>query len=217
MPRWRRAAVTPASPTASSTSWARNAVPAAWTAELTIPAPADPTAEVLLGRSVSPACTSMACRATPSASAPTCVAIVSTPVPISCVEVCTTALPSARMRARARCGGMKNATGYAAAAIPVPSSQSPSRLERGAGSRSLQPNRSAPSRRHSSNPSLDQGFPWGSVGARSRRRSSTGSMPSSWASSSMAVSSVKTPSVSPGPRVNVGVIVLPATSRWTPR
>src|SRR3954447_9959193 len=43
------------SPTASATSWSRSAVPAAWTAELTMPAPAEPTAAVLLGRSVSPA------------------------------------------------------------------------------------------------------------------------------------------------------------------
>ena len=41
-------------------------------------------------------------------------------------------------------------------------------------------------------------------------------MPSSLASSSIAHSRVKTPSASPGPRVNVGVIVLPRTSRCTP-
>ena len=122
-----------------------------------MPAPAEPTAAVLLGRSVSPAWNSMSRSATPSASAPTWVAMVSTPVPNSCVEVCTIALPSAKMRARARCGGMKNAIGYAAAAIPVPISQSPSRVVRGAGFRSDQPNRSAPRRRHSTSPSLDHG------------------------------------------------------------
>ena len=41
-------------------------------------------------------------------------------------------------------------------------------------------------------------------------------MPSSLASSSIAHSRVKTPMASPGPRVKVGVIVLPRTSRWTP-
>ena len=60
-----------------------------------MPAPAEPTAAVLLGRSVSPAWNSMSRSATPSASAPTWVAMVSTPVPNSCVEVCTMALPSA--------------------------------------------------------------------------------------------------------------------------
>ena len=45
----------PASPTASSTSWERSAVPAACTAELIIPAPAEPTADVAFGRSLSPA------------------------------------------------------------------------------------------------------------------------------------------------------------------
>ncbi len=111
---------------------------------------------------------------------------------------------------------MKNATGYAAAAIPVPISQSPSRRTRGRGSRSAQPNVSAPVRRHSSRPSLDHGLPRGSVAAWFRTRSSTGSTPRRYASSSIAVSSTNTPTDSPGPRVNVGVIVLPRTSRYTP-
>ena len=118
------------SPTVKAISCSRSAVPAAWTAELTMPAPAEPTAAVLFGRSLSPAWNSMSRRATPRASAPTCVAMVRTPVPNSCVEVCTIALPSATIRARARCGGMKNAIGYAAAATPVPTSHSPSRVDR---------------------------------------------------------------------------------------
>ena len=53
----------------------------------------------------------MASSSTPRASAATCVAMVSTPVPNSCVAVSATALPSALIRARARCSGMKNAIG----------------------------------------------------------------------------------------------------------
>ena len=71
--------------------------------------------------------------------------------------------------------------------MPVPISQSPSRRDRGAGSRSAQPKRSAPSCRHSRSPSLDHGLPVaGSTSAWLRSRSSTGSRPSSCASSSIA-------------------------------
>ena len=101
--------------------------------------------------------------------------------------------------------------------MPVPISQSPSRVLRGLGSRPAQPKRSEPSRRHSGSPSLDHAFPRGSTGVWLRSRSSTGSIPSSYARSSIATSSIATPSASPGPRVNVGVIVLPRISRCTPR
>ena len=188
-------------------------MPAACTAELTIPLPAEPTAAVLFGRSVSPAWNSIAASSTPRASAATCVAMVRTPVPNSCVAVWTTALPSACTRARARCSGMKKATGYPAAAMPVPMSQSPSVVARGVGSRSDQRKVSAPRRRHSGRPSLDHALPCASTGVWLRNRSSTGSSSSSDASSSMAISRLETPSDSPGPRVNVGVMVLPRIRR----
>ena len=94
-----------------ATSWSRSAVPAECTAALTIVAPADPTADEVLGRSLSPAAALTASRGTPRASAPTCVIIVRTPVPNSGVPVSTTALPSAYRRARACCTGMNSGTG----------------------------------------------------------------------------------------------------------
>ena len=48
---------------------------------------------------------------TPSASAPTWDIEVVTPMPNSCALVCMTTLPSLKIRARACCTGMKNATG----------------------------------------------------------------------------------------------------------
>ena len=145
----------PGSATAIPTSWERSARPAACTAEPIIPDPAEPTVAVALGRLLSPASNTTSPTAIPSASAATWVVIVSEPVPNSTAAICTTALPSACSRARARCSGMKNAIGYAAAAIPVPISQSPSRQARGVGSRRPQPKRCAASVRHSDRPSLD--------------------------------------------------------------
>ena len=66
-------------------------------------------------------------------------------------------------------------------------------------------------------PSLDHGLPWLSTGGWFMIRSSTGSMPSSYASRSIAVSSENDPSDSPGARVNVGVIVLPLIRLCMPR
>jgi hypothetical protein len=74
-------------------------------------APADPTAEEVLGRSVSPKPAVTASSATPSASAPTWVMIVATPVPNSWALVSTTALPSTYTRARACWAGMNRGTG----------------------------------------------------------------------------------------------------------
>jgi hypothetical protein len=79
-------------------------VVAAWTAELTMPDPAEPTAAAALGSSVSPYSNRTRSSATPSPSAATCVIAVPDPMPKSCVPHCTTALPSANSRARARCG-----------------------------------------------------------------------------------------------------------------
>ena len=76
-----------------------------------MPAPADPTAELTLGRSVSPDANRTSDSGTPRASAPTCAIAVVTPVPNSCVPASTTARPSAYSRARARCTGMNSGTG----------------------------------------------------------------------------------------------------------
>ena len=85
-----------------------------------MPAPDDPTADEVFGRSVSPTSSRTASIGRPSASAATCVITVVVPVPNSWALVATVALPSKYTRARACWVGMKNATGYAAAAIPVP-------------------------------------------------------------------------------------------------
>ena len=83
------------------------------------------------------------------------------------VPACTTALPSAYRRARARCGSGMNSGDGVGRRPPcrMPISQSPSRGERGAGSRSGQPKRSAPRRRHSAQPVAGPG-----VAAAGRRR-----------------------------------------------
>ena len=65
------------------------------TAALIMPAPAEPTAAAMLGRSVSPFSNAQRVHGTPRASAATWVIAVATPVPNSGVPACTTALPSA--------------------------------------------------------------------------------------------------------------------------
>lgn len=204
----------PASATARRTSWSRSAVPALCTAALIMPAPAEPTAAAMVGRSVSPFSNRQRSTRRPRASAATWVMTVVTPVPKSGVAAWTTAVPSAYTRARARCGLPGGATGQPALAMPVPISQCPARRTPGRGSLPSQPKRAAPRSQHSRRPLLDQGRPEeGLTSAWLRRRSSTGSLPSSWASSSIAHSSASMPLASPGARMKVGVIVLARTIR----
>jgi hypothetical protein len=87
-----------------ATSWSRRAVAARCTAELTRPAPAEPTAEEVFGSSVSPSSKRTRSSGMPSPSAATCDIAVATPVPNSWVPHWTTALPSAYRRASARWG-----------------------------------------------------------------------------------------------------------------
>ena len=116
------------SPTASAMSCSRSAVPAACTAELTMPAPAEPTAAVLLGRSVSPAWKSTS----RERDAERVGADLGAHGEHAGAELLRRGLHD-RAAVGVGCGparaarGMKNAIGYAAAAMPVPISQSPSR------------------------------------------------------------------------------------------
>ena len=129
---------------------------------------------------------------TPSASAPTCVIIV----PHAGAELRRAglrrrALPSAYTRARARCAGMKSGDrvgggGHAGADQPVAVAARARRRVAVGPAEALGAAAAGTPRR----PSLDHGLPRGVDRRRGRgRRSSTGSRPSSWASSSIAVSS----------------------------
>ena len=81
--------------------------------------------------------------------------------------------------------------------MPCPMRYRPSRIERGSGVRLSQPKRAAPFVRHSRRARVEKGRPlYGSVSVSLRRRSSTGSMPVAYASSSMAHSSAKWPCAS---------------------
>ena len=91
--------------------------------------------------------------------------------------------------------------GYIEDATPWPTSSRPSRT----GTRSHQPNRSAPSRRHATRLRLENSSPVsGSRSGSLRIRSSTGSTPTCSASSSRAHSSAKNPGASPGARQKPG-------------
>ena len=98
--------------------------------------------------------------------------------------------------------------------MPQPTSSRPSRIERGSGLRPDQPKRSLATSRHVSIERLENGrFSPSSIAGSVRRRSSTGSMPSETASSSIAHSIAKTPLDSPGPRMKVGVEMSSGTTR----
>ena len=101
-----------------------------------------------------------------------------------------------------------------AAAVPVPSSQRPSRRRPGRGSRSAQPNLPAPSRKQASRLRLLNGSPdTGPSSGSLRTRSSIGSRPHFSASSSSADSSANDPGASPGARIQVGVGTSSRTTR----
>ena len=84
-------------------------------------------------------------------------------------------------------------------AVPPAVDQLRPRLGRAA---TAHPNRSAPRRRHSTSPRVENGSPdSGCTVGSLRTRSSMGSMPSATASSSIAHSSPKLPGASPGARM----------------
>jgi hypothetical protein len=135
-----------------------------------------------------------------SDSAPTRDMTVSRPVPGSAPLVVTSAVSSASRVISTVAG--KRSAGNIAVAVPRPTSQSPSVCPRG--ERCAQPNRAAPIWKHSSRCLLDhcRSLPGGAA-ELFRMRSSIGSMPSSTASSSIALSNAKDPGASPGARMNV--------------
>ena len=89
------------------------------------------------GSRVSPVSTSMRATGKPSASAAVTAITVRTPLPISCVALCTRTEPSGVSRTRTAAGATW--LGYMVAAVPHPTSQSPSRMDRGVAWRRDQP------------------------------------------------------------------------------
>ncbi|SCE60436.1 hypothetical protein GA0115253_108463 [Streptomyces sp. Termitarium-T10T-6] len=128
---------------------------------------------------------------------------VRAPVPMSAAVIRTVKEPSASAVTRAVEGAAP--APKEAAAVPVPSSQRPSRRTPGRGSRSAQPNLRAPSRKQAARLLPANGSPeTGPTSGSLRRRSSIGSMPPRSASSSRAASIAKDPGASPGARIQVG-------------
>ena len=120
-------------------------------------------------------------------------------MPISWNAHRTSTLPSAARRT-VTLAIIRSAV-WKAVATPMPTSHRPSRIERGSGVRSDQPNRSAPTANASRSIRCENRLPLrGSVSGSLRIRSSIGSMPSSWASSSIADSRTNVPIASPGAR-----------------
>ena len=123
---------------------------------------------------------------------------------MSVMSVSTRAVPSgSRMIAASDGSSVLTRT---AEAMPMPISHSPSRRAPGSG-RSAHPKRSAPCRRQSSSRFELNGLPVeGSSSGMLRSRSSTGSSPAAWASSSIASSTIGTPIASPGARIEPGAV-----------
>lgn len=152
--------------------------------------------------------------ATSRASAATRASAVRAPVPMSAAVIRTVKVPSASAVTAAVDGATPE--GNVAAAVPVPSSQRPSRRVPGRGSRSAQPNRRAPSSKQASNLRLLKGRPeTGPTSGSLRARSAIGSMAHFSASSSSADSSANEPGASPGARIQLGVGTSSGTTRLT--
>lgn len=150
--------------------------------------------------------------ATSSASAAIRVSAVRAPVPTSDAVILTVKLPSGSAVTAAVDGA--DSTGNVDAAVPVPSSQRPSRRTPGRGSRSAQPNRRAPSSKHASRLRPLNGRPeTGPTAGSLRARSAIGSSPHFSASSSSADSSANEPGASPGARIQLGVGTSSGTTR----
>lgn len=153
---------------------------------------------------------------TSSASAAIRVSAVRAPVPMSDAVIRTVKVPSGCAVTAAVEGAAP--AGKVAAAVPVPSSQRPSRRTPGRGSRSAQPNLRAPSSKQASRLRPANGRPeTGPAVGSLRARSSIGSMPHRSASSSSADSTAKEPGASPGARIQVGVGTSSRTRRLAVR
>lgn len=145
-----------------------------------------------------------------------CARTVRAPVPMSVAFTPIRNEPSGAACAEA--AALETSTGYVAEATPVPSSHGPSSRAAGLGSRSYQPNRRAPSFRQAARLRLLNGRPLsGSANGSLRRRSSTGSIPRTQASSSMADSRAYIPGASPGARIQEGLGTSRALTRCTVR
>ena len=102
-----------------------------------------------------------------------------------------------------------------AAAMPMPTSQSPSRTCPGLGLRLDQPNRLAPSVMHSTSIRSECGWPVsGWTSGSLRMRSSMGSRPSCSASWSMAHSRLIIPGASPGARMALATAMSSFCRLW---
>ena len=124
------------------------------------------------------------------------------PVPMSCVAQDTRAVPSSRSSTVA--AQAKRAAIQEQPAIPHPSVRPSRFIEPTRGLRFDQPNFSAPVDRHSFRCREENGiFNPSSIFGSLMRRSSTGSMPSFSASSSIADSVAHRPGTAPGPRMEV--------------
>ncbi|CAM5580101.1 hypothetical protein SCYAM73S_08154 [Streptomyces cyaneofuscatus] len=184
-------------------SRSRSSAAAAVMAQAQERVPMEPPAIIAGPKSLSPMRTRTRSGVVSRASAAIRVSAVRAPVPMSAAAIRTVYEPSASAVTRA-VEGMAPAP-KEAAAVPVPSSQRPSRRIPGRGSRSAQPNLRAPSRRQAARLWVLKGRPeTGPTSGSLRRRSSTGSRPARSASSSRADSIANDPGASPGARIQVG-------------
>src|SRR5579884_2804077 len=124
---------------------------------------------------------------------------------MSWAALCTLTWPRGLIHTLAAAGA--TCVGYIVAAQPQPTSQSPSRIAPGLGSRRLQPNASAAWSKQAINDRLVYGSPL--IGSRIvslRRRNSIGSICKAMASSSIADSSANRYGTSGGERMKPGVL-----------
>src|SRR6185312_13052498 len=152
---------------------------------------------------VSPSSTSILSTGRPVLSLTICARIVYVPMPGSCAAQLTVALPSSFNITVAWHPPLH--APHDAAATPQPSTRSPRRIEPTAGVRFDHPNFSEPTCRHSFKCRDENGFPLlSSVNVSFFSRSSTGSILSLIASSSIADSTANRPGTAPGPRIGHG-------------
>ena len=179
-------------------TWRRIWVAASAMLPATLADCAEPPAPGAIGRSVSPYSTRTASYGTPSSSATTCACTVAVPMPISWNPHRSRAVPSASSR-RVRLA-MKIQAGWYARAIPYPTSVEPVCV----GCLSCQPNSRAPRSMTSRIRRCEYARPCiGETAGSLRSRRSTGSIPRSCASWSIADSMANEPTDSPGARMAV--------------
>ncbi len=195
-------------------SCSRSSLTAAVTAQPQERVPIEPPAIIAGPKSLSAIFIRIRAGSTSSASAAISVSAVRAPVPTSAAVIRTVNVPSASAVTAAVDGTALE--GNEAAAVPVPSSQRPSRRMPGRGSRSAQPNLRAPSWKQASTLRLPNGRPeTGPAAGSLRARRAIGSRPLFSASSSSADSSANEPGASPGARMKVGVGTSSFTRRFT--